>query len=272
MKSIYALAAFAAYTLCARTPSHACVTWLEGIDNPDEVAQMLLGISKGGTLIEGYKWDLINCATEAAGGFVRDDTPDSVGGSITIFTEGFQNPALPLDMDVGVPTGMVNFENLGWEILNNDPIFGVGIFLTNKAPLALGGSQALGLGGGQSSGSSASIMIAGFSGVFLPSIEFDYTASGTETQGTTITITDPANGDNVLFSATVFGNGLVNSPFDFNPIGDFVELTITQAGISTNSDTAVDNIAIFASPIPEPGRAALLALGLCAALSRRRRS
>jgi hypothetical protein len=115
-------------------------------------------------------------------------------------------------------------------------------------------------------------VISGFSGTFVPTISFDYFVSGTNAQGIRVDVTDPNNAEALLYTASFNSTGQVaTTPFFSGPTGDTIRVSVVQTGITTNSDSAIDNLRITAIAIPEPAAGALAALGLIAMCARRRR-
>lgn len=187
------------------------------------------------------------------------------------FFEGFETPLVPDPPGfVGIPDGTA-FDN-GWTVLSTSE-FSVYLVEANFEwavgnPLA-GDSQAVVFGGGQLPGGVISILVGGFTDMELPSIKFDHWADGTEGQTTIVTVTDPNDGGNELYSNEATGDGSVDGTFTAQPVGDEVLVTVTQGGSSTDSDASIDNLMITA--IPEPSISLLGALGVLIGLIRRRR-
>ena len=201
-------------------------------------------------------------------------TSFSATGAVN-FVEKFEFPvATPAPGVYGLPTdGDTLLDNPGWEVVNSDDPGDLdGLFVTSWGIWdGAVGDQVLGLGGGNTTGSSISILISGFDTMDTPSISFDHftiVGGGGEVQTMIVTVTDPENGDAILREKVVGNTGSVSEDFDTDPFGDTVRVTITQGGNTNNSDNSIDNLTITA--VPEPSLAVLGILAALAGLNRRR--
>ena len=195
-------------------------------------------------------------------------SPAICGGAVLYF-EGFESPVIADGGYTEFETGPVTFDNSGWEVVN--PGSGVGVFIDNNFLFTPNG-QVLGFGGGQSpNGNSLYTVISGFAGKSSPTISYEFFRVGPAPdpgQGVRVTVTDPNNGDAVLYTQDSYGNlQRTNDPIA-QPSGDTVKLTISQIGDTDSSDSAIDSIEI--SAVPEPATLALFGLGMAATVIRRR--
>lgn len=188
------------------------------------------------------------------------------------FVETFESPTVTSSYDI-VPGGTQAFDHPDWEITNPGDDLGVVLYEDENQTTAGGAviqSQVIGFGGGQDADANQiSRSISGFTGTSIRAISFDHYLIAAAGQSTTIQVTDPNDGDAVLYSGVFATTTSVDGAPFLAPAGDTVDLTITQSGNSNNSDTAVDNIEIVA--VPEPTVAALGLLSLGALSFRRRR-
>lgn len=190
-----------------------------------------------------------------------------------LYIEDFESPAIPSGSFLEIASGLQAFSNPDWQVTNvSDATSAVGVFIDHNLLFATG-NQILALGGGQSPlGNMIQTVISGFSGTFVPTISFDYFVSGTNAQGIRVDVTDPNNAEALLYTASFNSTGQVaTTPFFSGPTGDTIRVSVVQTGITTNSDSAIDNLRITAIAIPEPAAGALAALGLIAMCARRRR-
>lgn len=193
-----------------------------------------------------------------------------------IFSESFESPVLPGATYLEIVTGVQTFDGAAWDVVNVDwQGVGVGVYLDRGSTFTpVTGDQVLAFGGGNSPRNPGNnlieTVIPGFTGVSAATISYDYFRTATAGQGVNVLVTDPNDGDAVLYDADHYGTGqVVDADFDNLPIGDTVTLTISQIGVTTNSDSAIDNVVINA--VPEPMVGLLVALGLAGFGIRRRR-
>ena len=199
-------------------------------------------------------------------------------GAVMIFSESFESPVLPGGTYLEIVTGVQTFDSAEWDVVNVDwNGAGIGVYLDSGVyftPFTGGGAQVLAFGGGNSPQNPGDNLIEkvipGFTGMTAATISYDYFRTATAGQGVNVLVTDPNDGDAVLYDADHYGTGqVVDADFDNLPIGDTVTLTISQIGVTTNSDSAIDNVVINA--VPEPMVGLLVALGLAGFGIRRRR-
>lgn len=188
-----------------------------------------------------------------------------------MFTEGFESPSIPLGTDSAQAPGTHTFDNPDWVISSTDEF---GVYLNHGGIPFLGStSQVLAFGGGNSAGPNvASILVDGFIGFGSLKISFDHFSTANANQGILVEITDPNNSDALLYSSgNVFGAvTITDATSTGGPVGDSVELTISQVGNTASSDSGIDNI-VITGVVPEPSVLLLLGLGGVAALRRRRK-
>lgn len=193
-----------------------------------------------------------------------------------IFSETFESPVLPASTYLEIVTGTQTFDSAAWNVVNVDSGgAGIGVYLdrgTFFTPLT--GAQVLAFGGGNSPRNPGNnlieTVIPGFTGMTGATISYDYFRTATAGQGVNVLVTDPNNGNAVLYDADHYATGQVfAAALGSQPVGDTVTLTISQIGTTANSDSAIDNVVINA--VPEPLAGLLVALGLAGFGIRRRR-
>ena len=190
-----------------------------------------------------------------------------------LFIERFEDPDISTGGFLEIPTGPASFDNPDWLVTNvSDATQAVGVFIDDQLVFNTGTGQVLAFGGGQSpTGNRIERLISGFTGTMNASISFDFFNTGAKVQGIRVDLTDPGNGENVLYSQSFLASGQVTEvPFAV-PTGDVVRIRVSQIGSTTNSDSAIDNIRVTSVLVPEPTSAMLTMVGLVSMLGIRRR-